>query len=84
MKIEIPERYMRPTDEDRELEKVEDKITFLAEELSETKKQLDREKKRGRLRMLKEQLQRLEMDLQLARNEERYLLKKIYGGTNNV
>ena len=82
--IEIPERYIRPTDEERELDRVEEKLSFLTDEITQTKEQLNKEQNRTQARILKQHLLRLETDLKLVQREKNYLINKVYGGADNV
>lgn len=79
MRIETPERYMKVSDEDRQLDMIEDYITCLTEELEEAKTQLNQKKKWGKRQQLRETIEHLELQLKLARREEKHLMEKIWG-----
>lgn len=81
MRIETPEGNMqRASEEDRLLDRIENKIACLTEELAEVKKQLAQGKKCWHRRKLREREQRLEHELQQARLEEKCLTQSIFGG----
>ena len=81
MQIEIPEKYIRISQaDDRQLDRIENKLAALLEELADLKKQITREKKRGKQRRLRERLQQLEAEVRIVRMMEAQLNHSIYGG----
>lgn len=69
----------RAEDADRMLDQIEDYIVYLVEELDEIKRQLDREKRWMRRQMLKDKYFHYELQLKLARREEKHLTEKMWG-----
>lgn len=81
MQIETPEMYFKVAGPaDRQLERIENKLTALLDELSEIKGQISREKKRGKLRKLRDRMQQLEAEVRTARMMEAQLNHSIFGG----
>lgn len=79
MQRETPEGVMvDPIIEERLLDQIENRITFLIEELEELKKKMQRERKRFKLRQLEERKQQLEYELRWARYQEQHLSKSIF------
>ena len=76
--VETPEGNRLGSIIDRMLDEVEDKITFLSEELADMKKQIQQEKKRSKRRMLDKQIQRAEFELHWLRYQEEHMTKSIY------
>ena len=81
MQYEIPERYFKVTHaDDRQLERIENKLAGLMDELADLKEQITREKKRGKLRKLQDRMQQLEAEVRIARMQEEHLNHSIFGG----
>ena len=85
MQIETPEMYFKVAGPaDRQLERIENKLTALLDELSEIKGQISREKKRGKLRKLRDRAQQLEAEVRRARTLEAHITHSLFGGMDNV
>lgn len=85
MQYEIPERYFKVAQaDDRQLERIENKLAGLMDELADIKEQITREKKRGKLRKLRDRLQQLEAEVRTARMQEQQLNESVYGGMEHV
>ena len=85
MQIETPEQYFKITGPaDRQLERIENKLTALLDELSEIKGQISREKKRGKLRKLHDRARQIEIEVREARAQEKELNHSLFGGMDNV
>lgn len=85
MQIEIPERYFIVAHaDDRQLERIENKLAALMDELKDLKVQISREKKRGKQRKLRERVQQLEAEVRTARMQEQQLNESVYGGMEHV
>ena len=78
-RIETPERFMKDaTCEDRLLDQIENRITFLTAELEEVNKKLQHERWFFRRRQLEDQKRQLEHELRWARYQEQHLTKSIF------
>ena len=81
MQYEIPEKYFKVIHaDDRQLERIENKLAGLMDELADLKEQITREKKRGKLRKLRDRMQQLEAEVRTARMMEAQLNHSIFGG----
>lgn len=79
MQIETPEKYFVVAGPaDRQLERIENKLTELLNELSEIKGQISSEKKRGKLRKLRDRAQLLEIEIREARTQEQQLSHSLF------
>ena len=76
-RLETPERNRLAAIDDRAIDEIETKITFLTEELSELKKQIQQEKKRLKRRTLNERAERISMELRWLRYQEERITKSI-------
>lgn len=78
-RIETPERFMKgATCEDRLLDQIEGRISFLTAELEEVNKKLQHERWFFRKRQLEDQKQKLEYELRWARYQEQHLKKSTF------
>lgn len=78
LRYEIPEKYFKP--DDRQLDRIENKLAALLEELADLKAQITREKKREKQRKLRDRLQQLEAEVRRTQ----LLEERITGGMINV
>ena len=60
------------------------KIYVFVDELADLKEQITREKKREKLRKLRDRMQKLEAEVRTARMQEQQLNESIYGGMEHV
>lgn len=85
MQIETPEKFFIVAGPaERQLDRIENKLTALIDELSEIKGQIAREKKRGKLRKLRDRAQQLEAEVRRARTLEAHITHSLFGGMDNV
>lgn len=80
MNIETPEGIKTiASSEDRLLDQIENRITFLKAELEAVNSKLQREKRFFKRRQLEDQKDKLELELRWARFQEKHLTKSIFG-----
>ena len=79
MQIETQEMFFKVSGPaDRQLERIENKLTELLNELSEIKGQISSEKKRGKLRKLRDRARLLELEIREARTQEQQINHSLF------